>query len=151
MADRKNAQAQTGGSMANAALIDVLGGEAMVRKLTHDFYDFIETDPRGANIMDLHFQGHGMSHVRAEQFDFLSGFLGGRRYYEENHGHMDVRAIHAHVPITTQDAEDWLYCMDLALEKNGLLDERTAGLRAVFRRICYMLVNDGKVVMVTEQ
>ncbi|WP_264479730.1 globin family protein [Roseobacter weihaiensis] len=31
--------------------------------------------------------------------------MGGRRYYAERHGHMDVKLIHAHVPIRREDAE----------------------------------------------
>lgn len=29
----------------------------------------------------------------------MSGFLGGRQYYLEKHRHMNVKEIHAHVPI----------------------------------------------------
>jgi hemoglobin len=79
--------------------------------------------------------------VRAEQFNFLSGFLGGRRYYQEKHGHMDVRLMHAHIPITLQDAEDWLTCMDHALANNTLTGPKIDRLRTVLRRICLMLVN----------
>ncbi len=125
--------------------IDWIGGEEALRKLVNDFYDIIETHPRGARILDLHFQGHGMNHVRAEQFDFMSGLLGGQRYYEENHGHMDLREIHAHVPIRVEDAEDWLFCMDEALKKNDLMGDQADHLRASLRRMCMILVNDGEV------
>ncbi|MBC7142273.1 MAG: hypothetical protein H5U18_08990 [Rhodobacteraceae bacterium] len=79
----------------------------------------------------------------AEQCNFLSGVLGGRRYYEEKHGHMDLRRMHTHVPISRQDAEDWLFCMDRARARNGLAGPEIDRLRATFRRICLMmLVND---------
>ncbi|MES2847167.1 MAG: group II truncated hemoglobin [Pseudomonadota bacterium] len=124
-----------------AAVIDQIGGEATVRALVERFYDLIETLPQGAQILHLHFRGHGMAHVRAEQFAFLSGFFGGRRYYAETHGHMSLRDIHAHVPIRPQDAEDWLYCMDIALD-----DARIAGpirdqIFQTLSRAARMLVN----------
>lgn len=97
--------------------------------------------PEGENLRKLHLRGHGLEHVRAEQFNFLSGFLGGRRYYQEKHGHMDVRLMHAHIPITLQDAEDWLTCMDRALANNTLTGPKIDRLRSVLRRICLMLVN----------
>lgn len=125
-----------------AAMIDRIGGEPGLRDLVRSFYDILEFTPEGARLRQLHFRGHGFAHARAEQFDFLSGFLGGRRYYEERHGHMDVRHIHAHVPISVETAEDWLAAMDRALAENGLAGEDIDRLRSVFRRICMMLVND---------
>lgn len=122
-------------------VIDEIGGEATVRDLVERFYDLIETDPRGRRILDLHFQGHGMTHVRAEQFAFLCGFFGGRRYYAERHGHMNLREIHEHVEIRTQDAEDWLAVMDRAMEETALPEPARSRIAATFRRAALMLVN----------
>lgn len=123
-------------------MIDTVGGETVLRQLVKDFYDLVETLPEGETLRKLHLRGHGLAHVREEQFNFLSGFLGGRRYYEEKHGHMDLRRMHAHVPISLQDAEDWLFCMDRALSMNGLARPEFDRLRATFRKVCLMLVND---------
>ncbi|KLN59065.1 cyanoglobin [Kiloniella spongiae] len=123
-------------------MIDHIGGEKLLRKLVEDFYDLIETIPEGKALRKLHLRGHGLDHVRTEQFNFLSGFLGGRRYYEEKYGHMDIKLMHAHIPISEQDAEDWLMCMDYALVKNKLDGVEIDKLRKIFRRICLLLVND---------
>lgn len=123
-------------------MIDVIGGEGNLLKLVNDFYDLIETIPEGENIKKLHLRGHGLDHVRIEQFNFLSGFLGGRRYFEEKHGHMDVKMMHAHVPISREDAENWLTCMDLALQANGLNGPEIDKLRRVLRKVALLLVND---------
>ncbi len=123
-------------------MLDTVGGEVVLRQLVNDFYDLIETIPEGATIKKLHLRGHGLDHVREEQFNFLTGFLGGRRYYQEKHGHMDLRRMHAHVPIALQDANDWLECMDRALTMNHLAGPEIDRLRMILRRICLMLVND---------
>lgn len=123
-------------------MIEVVGGEDRLRKLVNDFYDLIETMPEGENIRKLHARGHGLDHVREEQFNFLSGFLGGRRYYQEKWGHMDVKLMHAHVPISEEDAENWLTCMDAALEQNGLCGPKIDQLRGTLRRVALLLVND---------
>ena len=123
-------------------MIDVVGGEDALLKLVNDFYDLIETVPEGENIKKLHLRGHGFDHVRDEQFNFLSGFLGGRRYFEEKHGHMNVKLIHEHVPISKEDAENWLTCMDMALQFNGLNGLEIDKLRRVLRKIALLLVND---------
>lgn len=124
-----------------ATALDHLGGEEALKSLVNRFYDLVETDAQGAQIMALHFKGHGLAHVREEQVNFLSGFLGGRRHYAEKHGHMDVRLLHDHVPIRAQDAEDWLALMDRALADCGHTGPETNRIRAALRRVAMMLVN----------
>ena len=122
-------------------MIDRIGGEEADHRLVDRFYDLIETLPQGAAIMDMHLRGHGLSHVRPEQFAFLCGFFGGRRYYHERHGHMNLREIHAHVEIRTQDAEDWLAVMDRAMTETGVAEPMRGQIAATFRRAALMLVN----------
>ena len=124
------------------SILEQIGGEPMLRKLVNRFYDLVESDPQGETIMRLHFRGHGLSHVREEQVLFLSGFLGGRRLYQEKHGHMDLRLMHAHVPITRTDAEDWLALMDRAIDDCGLAGPHVERMRTAFRRVALVLVND---------
>jgi hemoglobin len=123
-------------------VLDQLGGEDALRQLVDRFYDLIETDPEAHDLLRLHFRGHGMNHTRTEQFNFLSGFLGGRQYYREKHGHMDVRDIHAHIPIRLADAEQWLSTMDRALDECGHSGAIVDKIRATLRRVALMLVND---------
>jgi hemoglobin len=122
-------------------MIDRIGGEGQVQLLVNHFYDLIETLPQGAAIMAMHQRGHGLSHVRPEQFNFLCGFFGGRRYYHEAHGHMNLREIHAHVEIRARDAEDWLAVMGRAMVDTGVGDGERAEIMVTFRRAALMLVN----------
>jgi hemoglobin len=122
-------------------MIDRIGGEEKVRLLVNHFYDLIETLPQGAAIMAMHLKGHGLAHVRPEQFNFLCGFFGGRRYYHERHGHMNLREIHAHVEIRARDAEDWLAVMDRAMADTAVPDRERAEILQTFRRAALMLVN----------
>ena len=126
-------------------LIDHVGGEGTLHKLVHDFYDLVETLPEGETLRKLHLRGHGLDHVRAEQFNFMSGFMGGRQYYLEKHRHMNVREIHAHVPIHESDAELWLKMMDRTLTELGHMGPKVDRLRVTLRKVALMLVNDGKV------
>jgi hemoglobin len=123
-------------------VLDQLGGEDTLRQLVNRFYDLIETQPEAHDLLRLHFRGHGMEHTRDEQTDFLNGFLGGRQYYKEKHGHMDVREIHAHIPIRTADAEQWLATMDQALDDCGHTGAHIDKIRATLRRVALMLVNE---------
>ena len=122
-------------------MIDRIGGEEQVHRLVDRFYDLIETLPQGRAILEMHLKGHGLSHVRPEQFNFLCGFFGGRRYYHERHGHMNLREIHAHVDIRRADAEDWLAVMARAMGETGVGATEQAEIMATFRRAALMLVN----------
>jgi hypothetical protein len=52
---------------------------------------------------------------------------------------MNVREIHAHVPILEKDAELWLSVMDRALGDLGHLGPKTERLRATLRRVALMM------------
>ena len=122
-------------------MINRIGGEPQVQLLVNHFYDLIETLPQGRTIMEMHQKGHGLAHVRPEQFNFLCGFFGGRRYYHERHGHMNLREIHAHVEIRKEDAEDWLAVMDRAMVETNVAERERGQIMATFRRAALMLVN----------
>lgn len=122
-------------------MIDRIGGEGQVHLLVNHFYDLIESLPQGRAIMEMHLKGHGLSHVRPAQFEFLCGFLGGQRYYLERHGHMNLREIHAHVEIRNEDAEDWLAVMDRAMVETGVPAREQGEIMPTLRRAALMLVN----------
>ena len=126
----------------NQSLIDQLGGEERLVDLVNEFYDLMETLPEASEIHRLHFRGHGLDHTRVEQVNFMSGFMGGRQYYREKHGHMDVREIHEHIPIRAEDAEVWLATWDKALDACGHEGPHIDKLRATVRRVAQLLIND---------
>lgn len=119
-----------------------IGGEDRLHDLITAFYDRMETDPSVHALHRLHFRGHGMNHTRQTQFEFMSGFLGGRAYYRERFGHMNLREIHAHVPIRTEDADLWLQTFDAALADCEMRGPAVDKLRATLRRAAHMLVNE---------
>jgi hemoglobin len=122
-------------------IFDRIGGEPKVMELVTQFYDLIESLPQGAEIVTMHRKGHGLAHVRPAQFDFLCGFFGGRRYYAEQHGHMNLREIHAHVEIRRLDAENWLEVMAMALTDTKVEEPAKSQIMATFRRAAMMVVN----------
>lgn len=124
-----------------ASVYDEIGGEPALRTLVERFYDLVEDDPRGAVILGQHLRGHGIAHVRDEQFAFLSGFLGGPRLYAERHGHMNLRELHDHLPIRLQEAEDWMALMEQAIADTGLAGGPIERARPALRRAALMLVN----------
>lgn len=122
--------------------LEEIGGEDRLHALVTAFYDRMETDPKAHALHRLHFRGHGLNHTRQAQFEFMCGFLGGRPYYRERNGHMNLREIHGHVPIRTEDADLWLATFDAALTDCEMSGQAVDKLRATLRRAAHMLVND---------
>lgn len=126
---------------ARASLYRLIGGEDGVRHLVETFYDLIETHPEGQAVNLLHLRGHGVAHSRVEQFNFLSGFLGGPNLYAEKYGHSNVREMHEHVEINAAAKDAWLVCMGMAIDAVGLGSELKQRLMANFTVVAEMLVN----------
>lgn len=107
-------------SAAVKTVYDQIGGEDAVRRLVDAFYDIVEFEAEGSELLILHLRGHGVAHARIEQVNFLSGFLGRPRYYVEKHGHSNVRHMHEHVDISAAAKDAWLHCMSIAIDRAGL-------------------------------
>lgn len=122
-------------------LYDRMGGENGLRALVEAFYDIVEFESEGRALLLLHMGGHGVAHSRVEQFDFLSGFLGGPRLYVERHGHSNVRHMHEHVEIDAAARDDWLACMSTAIDRVGLAGDVKRDLMTNFTRVAFMLRN----------
>ncbi|MCP4821586.1 MAG: cyanoglobin [Shimia sp.] len=119
-----------------------MGGEEALQRLITRFYDLMESLPEAHQVHRLHFRGHGLEHSRVAQMEFMSGFLGGRAYYRERHGHMDLREIHSHIPIRVDDAEIWLGVWDQALQECRHCGAEIDRLRETVRSAALRLVND---------
>lgn len=116
------------------SLYTLIGGDAGLRRLVETFYDIIEEDEDAQELHLLHKRGHGLAHSRLEQFDYLSGFLGGPGRYAMRHGHTRLKEIHEHVPIGPQMRDLWLTCMARAIDKVGIGGDVKARLMFHFTR-----------------
>jgi hemoglobin len=123
------------------SLYDAIGGEHVVQNLVKVFYDLVEQHPEGHKLHLLHLRGNGIAHSRVEQFNFLSGFLGGPKLYVEKHGHSNVRLMHEHVEINNEVKDIWLKCMDMAIDEMGIDPEVKNKLMNNFTTIANLLVN----------
>jgi hemoglobin len=120
-----------------STLYDELGGETKVRELCDTFYDIMETDPAAKTIRDLH--PDDMTHSREKFFMFLSGWLGGPQLYMNQYGHPRLRARHLPFPIGEKERDEWLYCMNKAMQTLGYSDLiRNQLLGAFFKTADFM-------------
>ena len=95
-----------------------MGGEEGIRRLVNRFYDLMDTAPEAANIRALHATSLKMS--REKLFMFFSGWTGGPQLYAERFGHPRLRARHLPFPIGARERDEWLWCMDRALNEQDM-------------------------------
>ena len=91
-----------------------LGGESVVRELVERFYQEMDTLPGASAIRAMH--PADLTRSKEKLFMFLSGWLGGPQLYVEQYGHPRLRARHLIVPIGKAERDQWLECMQRALD-----------------------------------
>jgi hemoglobin len=102
-------------------IYESIGGEKTVRALVDRFYDLMDTLPEAAGVRALH--PETLAHSREKLFMFLTGWMGGPPLYVERFGHPRLRARHLPFPIGESERDQWLLCMNRALDEvveNGM-------------------------------
>lgn len=101
------------------ATYQAAGGEAGIRKLIDTFYDIMVTSKAYRDIWALHPAENEFS--RDKLTLFLCGWMGGPKRYHEQYGSISIPRVHAHLPVTDSEKDQWLACMNEALERQGYL------------------------------
>lgn len=101
--------------MDEVTIYDRVGGEAGVRGIVDRFYDLMSELPEVAVIRDLH--PPDLAESRNKLFKFLSGFWGGPSLYIQEYGHPMLRARHLPFPIGESERDQWLLCMNRAVDE----------------------------------
>ena len=91
------------------------GGEDGVRQLVDDFYDLMSSEHEYKTIFNMHPNNVAISRDKLTRF--LCGWMGGPRLYQEKYGSINIPMVHAHLPITQLETNQWLSCMKQALHR----------------------------------
>ncbi len=119
----------------------LLGGEAEVRQLVDRFYDLVDHLPEAWNVRKVH--QPDLSIARDELAKFLSGWLGGPPLYITEFGHQDLKTRHADFRIGSRERDQWLLCMNQAMEDLDIQDELREYLSKAFFTIADFVKNTG--------
>ncbi len=109
---------------------DQLGGETAIRTLVNRFYDLMDSLSVVQEIRHLHPQD--LMSSRDKLFKFLSGWLGGPQLYIEEYGHPRLRRRHLPFPIGERERDQWLLCMNQALDERVASTELRHALKQAF-------------------
>lgn len=96
------------------SLYELLGGEMGVRALVDRFYDLMDSSPEAKDIRALH--APSLKGSRGKLFMFLSGWSGGPSLYIQKFGHPKLRMRHLPFPIGERERDQWLWCMNRAID-----------------------------------
>ena len=115
---------------------ELLGGDDGVRKLTADFYGLMDTLPEAATIRAMH-KGD-LSMMTDKLSTFLIGWLGGPQRYTERFGRVIIPLAHKPFSIGPSERDQWLMCMQGAIDETSLDESMKARLMDSFGRMADM-------------
>ena len=121
------------------SIYDLIGGETGLRTLVDRFYDLMDTSPEAKDIRALH--AKSLRQSREKLFMFLSGWSGGPALYIEKYGHPRLRQRHMPFSIGDVERDQWLWCMNKALDESGFLPPVVEHLKTRFAEVADFMRN----------
>jgi hemoglobin len=118
------------GTGSRATAYSLIGGAESIRQLVDRFYDLMELEPAYAVIRQMH--PADLRSSRDKLYLFLSGWMGGPGLYQEKYGHPMLRARHMPFPIGSSERNQWLDCMQRAMDEVAIDEGLKARLHESF-------------------
>jgi len=117
----------------------LMGGEIVLRNLVDRFYDLMDENPGYFGIRKLHPQE--LTSSRQKLFMFLSGWTGGPSLYVKKYGEPRLRSRHLPFSIGIAERDQWLSCMNSAMEEIGLEIQLRKSLTLAFEQTADFMRN----------
>jgi hemoglobin len=92
-----------------------IGGAEKVRALVVRFYQLMDELPEAYGIRKLH--APDLQGATDKLYKFLTGWMGGPPLYVDEYGHPMLRARHLPFSISNTERDQWLMCMNQALDE----------------------------------
>jgi hemoglobin len=108
-------------------------GETGIRELTSAFYDLMDSLPEAAGIRAMH--ASDLSPMKEKLALYLIGWMGGPPLYADKYGTVCMTTPHEPFHIGPEERDQWLLCMDKALEQVGASEELVEMLKIPMYRI----------------
>ncbi len=126
-------------SFKPASTFERIGGDEGLQLLVEKFYDNIEFIPEAKLIRDLH--PKDLRSSREKLFMFLSGWMGGPDRYIAAFGHPRLRARHLPFAIGPEERDQWLMCMQRALDEMAIDSMFKQQLMSSFSQTAHHMMN----------
>ena len=90
-------------------------GEDGIRDLTSAFYDIMDELPEAKGLRAMH--ARDLAPMKEKLAEYLIGWMGGPPLYADKYGTVCMTTPHEPYHIGPEERDQWLLCMDLALER----------------------------------
>jgi hemoglobin len=114
-------------------------GEAGIRELTSTFYDIMDTLPEAAGLRAMH--AKDLAAMKGKLAEYLIGWMGGPPLYAQKYGTVCMTSPHEPYHIGPEERDQWLLCLDKALEQSGASEELVEMLKIPMFRIADAIRN----------
>ena len=108
-------------------------GEDGMRELTSAFYDIMNELPEVAKLRAMH--AENLEPMKEKLALYLTGWMGGPPRYADKYGTVCMTEPHEPYHIGPEERDQWLLCMDRALERTGASEELVEMLKVPMFRI----------------
>jgi hemoglobin len=116
-----------------------IGGDQGLLNLVEHFYHYMDTLPQAATIRRMH--ADELGNAKQKLFKFLSGCVGGPNLFFQEYGHQRLRQRHFPFAISDSDRDQWVHCMNLALDEIEMDAELKVGLQKAFYDLATHMIN----------
>jgi hemoglobin len=114
-------------------------GEDGIRELTNAFYDIMDKLPEAAGLRAMH--AKDLSPMKEKLAEYLTGWMGGPPLYADKYGSVCMTEPHEPYHIGPEERDQWLMCMDKALEQIDASEELVEMLKVPMFRIADAIRN----------
>ncbi len=114
-------------------------GEQGIRDLTNAFYDAMDSLPEAAGIRAMH--AADLTPMKERLAEYLTGWMGGPPIYAQKYGSVCMTSPHKPYAIGSAERDQWLSCMNHALNAINADDELQQMLKEPLRQIADMVKN----------
>lgn len=118
----------------------LLGGEKGLRQLCNTFYDIMDTLPEASTIRKMH--TNNLEDIKQKLYEYLSGWLGGPNLYYDRHKTICLTTPHQAYTIGTRERDQWLTCMEKALDKTETSEDIKKLLMPAFTNLADFIRNE---------
>ena len=118
-----------------------IGGEERIHAMVERFYDLMDIEPGYAALRAAH--GPELDNARERLNMFLCGWMGGPQHYTERFGHPMLRRRHMPFSIGVMERDQWVACMDQAMQETGVNEELRGRLKESFFQTADWMRNRG--------
>lgn len=126
-------------SQDTRTLYERIGGEEKLWQLVQSFYGHMDKLKEAREVREMHKED--LESARQKLFMFLSGWMGGPSLYIEKYGHPRMRMRHMPFAIDESARDQWMLCMQHALDETVEDEELKKELTQAFFGIADFMRN----------